>query len=336
MSAAPASGGTQDPRDRAALRDTGASGDTAADPAGTDPAGPRAARSRSRSPLGATPQAPAPRVRRPLRVGIVTPDPGHPLLAAAAALLAGGGASVEVLDPAAPRPPGEPADVYLLKSRTPQALELARALEAEGARVINTAAATARCQDRTTMAADALRAGLPFAATRSYASPAELAAAEGGSGPVVVKSRHSRKADTVVRLEGPAAVRDFAATAPAEPYVVQDFVPNSGWDHKLYAIGPHVFTTRRRSELAAPTADTGPLPAALPPAWRDLVRRTGAAFGLDVYGVDVVATPAGPVVVDVNAFPGLRGRPGAPEALAALVLRGAGGWTAATCGGPWA
>ncbi|MFI0895678.1 RimK family alpha-L-glutamate ligase [Streptomyces sp. NPDC020983] len=288
-----------------------------------------------RGPLAAAP-GPAPLVRRPLRVGLVTPDPGHPLLAEAAALLAGGGASVEVLDPAAPRPPGTAADVYLLKSRTPQALELAHALEAEGARVVNSAAATERCQDRAVMAADALRAGLPFAATRRYASPAELAAGEAGNGPVVVKSRHSRKADTVVLLEDASALRDFAATAGQEPYVVQDFLPNSGWDHKLYAIGPHVFAGRRRSELAAPTAGTGPAPAPLPPAWRDLVRRTGAAFGLEVYGVDVVATPGGPVVVDVNAFPGLRGRPGAPEALAALVLRGAGGWTAAACGGPWA
>lgn len=297
-------------------------------------ADPRGPRPRTRSPLG-THAGPAPRVRRPLRVGLITPDPGHPLLAGAAALLAGGGASVAVLDPEAPRPPGEPADVYLLKSRTPEALELARTLEDAGARVVNSAAATARCQDRTAMAADALRAGLPFAATRGYASPAELAAGEAGSGPVVVKSRRSRKTDTVVRLDGAVAVRDFAATAADEPYVVQDFVPNSGWDHKLYAIGPHVFAGRRRSELAAPTAETGPVPAPLPAAWRDLVRRTGAAFGLDVYGVDVVAAPGGPVVVDVNAFPGLRGLPGAPEALAALVLRGAGGWTAASCGGPW-
>ncbi|WP_298749138.1 hypothetical protein [uncultured Serinicoccus sp.] len=34
---------------------------------------------------------------------------------------------------------------------------------------------------------------------------------------------------------------------------------------------------------------------------------------------DVVLGPDGPVLVDVNAFPGYRGVPGAPQALADLV-----------------
>ncbi|NUS11515.1 MAG: alpha-L-glutamate ligase, partial [Streptomyces sp.] len=258
-----------------------------------------------------------------------------PLLAATAALLtAEGAATVEVLDPATARPPAAPADVYLLKSRTPQAVALAGALQASGARVVNSAAATARCQDRTAMAADALRAGLPFVPTRGYASAAELAAAEAvpDGGPVVVKSRHSRKGDVVVRLQDAAAVRDFADTAPEGPYVVQDFVPNAGWDHKLWAIGPHVFGALRRSELAAPADGPGAGPVTLPDAWRTLVRRTGAAFGLDVYGVDVIDTPGGPVVVDVNAFPGVRDQPGAPEALAALTLHATGAWSATACG----
>lgn len=265
------------------------------------------------------------------RVGLITPDPGHPLLAATTALLTGSGqAVVETLAPDAGLPAGEPAAVYLLKSRTPQAIRLARALEAAGAPVLNSAAATARCQDRTAMAADARRAGLPFVPTRSYASAAELATGEGetGPGPVVVKSRRSAKGDVVVRLDGPAAVREFAASAPPGPYVAQDFVPNDGWDHKLWVIGPQVFAALRRSELAAPEgAFTGSVD--IPGAWRDLVRRTGEVFGLDVYGVDVLATPAGPVVVDVNAFPGVRDQAGAPEALAALALRAARGLTAA-------
>lgn len=49
--------------------------------------------------------------------------------------------------------------------------------------------------------------------------------------------------------------------------------------------------------------------------------RAGEVFGLDVYGVDLLDGPGEPVVVDVNAFPGIRGQAGAPEALAALALR---------------
>ncbi|EGX56962.1 hypothetical protein SZN_25285 [Streptomyces zinciresistens K42] len=283
-------------------------------------------------PTGPAPTGPGPvgagrRRAGRLRVGLITPDPGHPLLAATAALLGGSGeAVVEAVAPDGGPPTGEPATVYLLKSRTPQAISLARTLEAAGAVVLNSAAATARCQDRTAMAADALRAGLPFAATRTYRSAADLAAGEEASGavPVVVKSRHSGKGDVVRRLEGSAALRDFAARAPHGPYIAQDFVPNAGWDHKLWAIGPHVFAALRRSELAGP-AGAAPGPAAIPDAWRDLVRRTGEVFALVVYGVDVIATPDGPLIVDVNAFPGVRDQPGAPEALADLTLRAARG-----------
>lgn len=260
-----------------------------------------------------------------MRIGLITPDPRHPLLAATAALLtATGEHRIEVLDPATGEPPAVPADVYLLKSRTPRALALARELEQRGARVLNSAAATGRCQDRTAMAADALSAGLPFAATRTYAAAAELAAAElPAAGPVVVKSRFSRKDDVVVRLEGAAQIRDFATARPHEPVVVQDFVPNNGWDHKLWAIGPHVFAALRRSELSPAAPGGGPLQH-LSPAWTALVHRVGEVFALDVYGVDVIDAGGGePLIVDVNAFPGVRDQPGAPEALAALTLTAA-------------
>src|ERR671935_2885355 len=45
-----------------------------------------------------------------------------------------------------------PADLYLLKSHAPQALELARWLEERGALVVNTWASTSSCQDRALLA----------------------------------------------------------------------------------------------------------------------------------------------------------------------------------------
>ncbi len=67
-----------------------------------------------------------------MRICLITPEPGHPLLAAATELLRGAGHPVESLDPGAVAGAvagagavTSPADVYLLKSRTPQALALA-------------------------------------------------------------------------------------------------------------------------------------------------------------------------------------------------------------------
>ncbi|MFF4099602.1 RimK family alpha-L-glutamate ligase [Streptomyces sp. NPDC001903] len=262
---------------------------------------------------------------RAVRVCLVTPEPGHPLLAAATALLEAAGHRVESLDPgAAGAAPEDLADVYLLKSRTPRGLELARELERRGAPVLNSAAATAACQDRTGMAELALRAGLPFAGTRTYDSLAAWAAgAPLGGPPLVVKSRHSRRHDLVARVDDVEGLRELADAWPQEPVVVQEFAPNSGWDHKLWAIGDRVFAALRRSELAPEgRGPTRSLPVAeLPHGWADLVRRTGEAFSLDVYGVDLIETGDGtPLIVDVNAFPGIRGQAGAPEALAALAL----------------
>ncbi|WP_330334035.1 alpha-L-glutamate ligase [Streptomyces sp. NBC_00536] len=274
-----------------------------------------------------------------MRIGLITPEPGHPLLAGATALLSPRH-RVEALDPGtATELPGPPADVYLLKSRTPRALALAREAEALGAPVINSAAATALCQDRTAMAELARGAGLPFAATRAHASLAALAAGPPLPGPVVVKSRHSRRGDLVARVDDGARLSALARQWAGEPVVVQEFAPNSGWDHKLWAIGDRVFAALRRSELSP--GGRGPtVPLALddlPPGWADLVRAVGEVFALDVYGVDIIAAGADgggdgdgdgeragtggePLIVDINAFPGIRGQAGAPEALAALAL----------------
>jgi len=263
-----------------------------------------------------------------VRIGLITSTPGHPLLAATTALLTPGHQVVHLDPETATAPTGPLADVHLLKARTPRALELAAALERHGAPVVNTAAATALCQDRTAMADLALRAGLPFAPTRTFPTLAGLAAGPPPAGPVVVKSRHSRRHDLVALVDSAARLRELAASAPGEPVVVQDFAPSSGDDHKLWVVGDHIFAALRRSELSpGGQGPSRPLPeGGLPPGWAGLVRRVGEVFALDVYGVDVLDTGDGtPLIVDINAFPGVRGQTGAPEALAALALSRAGG-----------
>ncbi|MFF4214676.1 ATP-grasp domain-containing protein [Streptomyces nondiastaticus] len=263
-----------------------------------------------------------------MRIGLLTPSPGHPLLAAATALLTPRH-DVVALDPStAPDPAaGELADVYLLKTRTPRALAFARRLEERGAPVLNSAGSTAQCQDRTAMADVALRAGLPFVATATEPSLAGLAARGDLSYPVVIKSRHSRRDDLVARVDDPVRLAVLAAEWGDEPVVVQRFTPNDGWDHKLWVVGDHVFAGLRRSELAPP-AGTGTESLStdrLPAGWLDVVRRAGEAFALDVYGVDLLDVGGTPLIVDVNAFPGIRGQSGAPEALAALTVSTAEG-----------
>ncbi|MFF2080746.1 RimK family alpha-L-glutamate ligase [Kitasatospora sp. NPDC058162] len=263
-----------------------------------------------------------------VRVGLIAGDPGHPVLAAAAAVLERRGCRVEVVPFGAGAGGvggsggGSLADVYLLKARTPQALALARELERRGAAVVNSAAATELCQDRVRMAELARGAGLPFAATLAAGPMGELPDQDY---PFVVKSRHSRRHDLVALVDGAARLRELAGRWPQEEVVTQPYVPGNGWDQKLWVVDGQVFAARRRSELSSGDGESGSAGEWEPSARRAaLALRVGEVFGLQVYGVDLLDGVAEPVIVDVNAFPGVRGRPGAPEALAGLALRVAG------------
>ncbi|WP_069169690.1 ATP-grasp domain-containing protein [Streptomyces griseus] len=259
-----------------------------------------------------------------MKVCLLTDKPDHPTLAAAAALLTGDGHEVVWLDPDTPAAGpagGDLADVYLLKAHTPAALALARGFEARGARVVNSASATALCQDRSRIAEVAERAGVPMPATRSLRSLSLLRPGDPPAGtgyPVMVKSRHSRRGDLVARVDGPDRLRALAGRWPDEPVVVQEFVENSGWDHKVWVVAGRLFT-RLRPSPGTIRPPAGPVVADLPRAWAELALRAGRVFGLEVYGIDLLDRRGEPVVVDVNAFPGIRGPEGAPRALADLV-----------------
>ena len=50
------------------------------------------------------------------------------------------------------------------------------------------------------------------------------------------------------------------------------------------------------------------------------MRRCGKLFGLDLFGVDLVKTPAGYSVIEVNCFPGYKGVPQAGERISKFIL----------------
>jgi glutathione synthase/RimK-type ligase-like ATP-grasp enzyme/aminoglycoside phosphotransferase (APT) family kinase protein len=266
-----------------------------------------------------------------MRICLLTDKPDHPLLVEVVSLL-GARHTIDVVDPetkevdpGGPRLAATPADVYLLKSRTRDALSFARAVEHCGGQVVNGASATRACQDRSFVADRAHRADLPFPYTYSFARLSGLISYVSQPGtlrfPLIVKSRWSRRGDLVARVNGLAQLEALNANWSREPVVVQTFIPNTGWDHKLWVVGSEVFAGLRPSPLesAASAATIELAPARLPAGWVDLARRVGEIFDLEVYGVDILATRRRPVIVDVNAFPGCRGVPGAPAALAALV-----------------
>ncbi|MEV4561020.1 alpha-L-glutamate ligase [Kitasatospora sp. NPDC049285] len=247
---------------------------------------------------------------RRLRIVVLARDTEHPLLTETLDLLAADG-HVRV-------DAGEPADLVLLKARTADALEVAAEYEEMGVPVLNSVAATAFCQDRVAMEQRARAHRLPFAPTLAAGAIEELPWHE----PVVVKSRRSRRGDLVARVDSADAWQALARERAGEQVITQRVVPGDGWDRKVWVVGGRIFGEQRRSELAATAGGEAVRRDWTPGAEEtELAFMAGWAFGLDVFGVDLLPTPDGPVIIDVNAFPGVRHQPGAPRALADLALR---------------
>jgi Inositol 1,3,4-trisphosphate 5/6-kinase ATP-grasp domain len=114
-------------------------------------------------------------------------------------------------------------------------------------------------------------------------------------------------------------------------FLAQRYVENAGFDIKLYVAGTEVYADAKKSPLH-PDVDVKQRLLPLTPALRELALRTGKIFGLDMYGLDVLETSHGPVVVDINDFPSFSNVQGATTLLTGYVLqlasRTALGWAA--------
>lgn len=268
---------------------------------------------------------------RGLTVGLITDRPKHPVLTVVAAQL-GRRYRVRLLDTRDPPAAGlavereleAPADVYLLRSHTPATIALARRLKEAGAVVVNHPSATATCVDRVELSAQAQAAGLPWPETHGD-SELEPSGDDSGTGrslryPVVVKSRWSRRGDVVQRVDSHMQLTEVGTTWPGEPLILQSYIPNDGADRKLYVVDGRVFGLHCPSRLSGGDPDQR-VPIVVPLEWERLAQQVGRAFNLQVYGVDLVLSTEGPLIVDINPFPGFRGVPGAAEALVTMVDR---------------
>jgi ribosomal protein S6--L-glutamate ligase len=217
-----------------------------------------------------------------------------------------------------------PADLYLLKSRSELGLDLAQALEREGVRVVNTAAATFRCRDRVAMARALDAAEIPSPRTLAVGTVCDVIRSV--TPPAMVKSRLSRRGDLVVKVASPPELDALASSWPDEHVLVQDVSRGDGWDYKAWVIGADVHMRRRLSSLATGAVgdEKRNYPIADPVVEgevRELALAVGRAFELELFGIDVILGAGGMSIVDVNAFPGFRGVPRAPGKLAAYAER---------------
>ncbi len=219
------------------------------------------------------------------------------------------------------------ANLYLLKSHAPQALDVARIMEEKGALVINSWASSVACQDRVLMAQRMREANLPWPSTWSFTTLGSLLSDRDFLAslpfPLIIKSYYSHRGDLVDKIDSIEQLDALTEEWSQEPVVLQEFATGDGWDIKLWVIDQQIFAARRRTPLEA-NASKQDFPITLeelPQEWAHIALEIGRVFNMRLYGLDLLITERGPMIVDVNSFPGFRGVPGADSALVALVER---------------
>lgn len=224
-------------------------------------------------------------------------------------------------------------DAWVLKTVSGgPGLTLLEAAASAGLTTINNARAIRGVRDKALAAAIGLRRGLPLPATYAAALPELLVEIPESEYPIVVKPADGSSGRAVHLVSSPRRLAEMLPDLAGEGMLIaQPYVPNSGVDIKVYSIGDELYATERRSPLHPDHAVRErrvPLSAEI----AAIAGQVGVVYGLDLYGVDVVLGPNGPVVVDVNDFPSFRQVPDAPVRLARAVLAlaaGTGGATAA-------
>ncbi|MFD1211817.1 RimK family alpha-L-glutamate ligase [Arthrobacter sp. GCM10027362] len=224
-------------------------------------------------------------------------------------------------------------DAYLFKSHAPLAESIAAAAHYQGGTILNGYLPTMKVRDKILSGAMLLQAGIP--APRTFvAGSVEALRSVARQMPIVVKPYRGHRGAGIEICRDEAEFDAFAARAAAGDggqggadddgegtriVFAQQYVECEPFDYKAYAIGGYVHAIRRVFPAATQEEKEG-TPVGDDPELAGLVRRCGKLFGLELYGVDLVKTPKGYSVIEVNCFPGYKGVPDAGRRIAGFIL----------------
>jgi ribosomal protein S6--L-glutamate ligase len=247
----------------------------------------------------------------------VHPEP-NPIFAAAISMLkcrgftvSSGIAEEQLCAPDGLRPDH---DLYVLKSQTELSLSLAGILHDRGGRFLNPYSACAMLQNKIVAANRLADAGVPVPrswVTGDFSLLREIASMM----PLIIKPYRGHRGAGIHVVRSP----DELAGIPTEklPMLAQQFISGKGEDLKVYVVGDQVFAVRK--PFSAKSFSAIGKPCAVTPLVREIALRCGRAFGLGLYGLDIIEGPDGPVVVDINYSPGYRGVPDVAPLIARYV-----------------
>ena len=200
-------------------------------------------------------------------------------------------------------------------------LSILEAAEAAGIPTINNSRSIRLVRDKAVATAYAHAHGLPIPLTYFAVHPELFKQIPPENYPVVVKPTNGSSCRDVFLIGSPA---DLAQLQRFETnvrfFLAQQYAENKGFDIKLYVAGTEVFAVAKKSPLH-PEARISKRLIPITKELRNLGLLVGRLFGLDIYGLDVVETREGPMVVDINDFPSFGQVPHAVSLVSSVIVQ---------------
>ena len=208
----------------------------------------------------------------------------------------------------------------MARSRHPLAIAFLQEAEALGARICDRWSSVLRVRDKVSCTLALVKRGLPVPPTFLAHRPEDLRRVPASIFPLLLKPACGDNGRGLRMVQDPDELRSVSW---GDDFVLaQHYVDAGGFDLKLYVAGETVWAVRRLSPLL-PGLDQ-PLLVPVTPAVDDLVRGCREEFGLILFGLDVVESRDGPLIVDVNEFPNYTGVDEAPAVIGRILLQEAG------------
>src|SRR5258708_1196786 len=213
-------------------------------------------------------------------------------------------------------------DAYVLKRVSDgPGLSILEAAESIGIPTINNSRAIRLVRDKAVATAYAQANAIPTPRTYFAAHSNLLMQIPESDYPLVIKPSNATSWRGIYKVKSPAELMAPKEGVPEKGFLLaQRYLENSGFDIKLYVIGRQVFSVAKKSPLHPDVGvDKQIIPITL--ALRNLALQVGEIFGLEIYGLDVVDTPQGLVVVDINDFPSFGCVSRATERISEYIIR---------------
>lgn len=211
-------------------------------------------------------------------------------------------------------------DAYVLKTVSDgPGLTILEAAEAVGIPTINNSRAIRLVRDKAVAVAFAQACGLPVPTAYFVGHPRALVKVPHELYPVVVKPSNGTSMQDIHFVRAPEQMAQLRLDEQSY-YLAMRYVENTGYDIKLYVTGQEVHAIVKSSPLHG-TVQEQEIPVSR--EMLRIARRVGQMFGLDLYGVDVLETAQGLVIVDINDFPSFYGVPRKVASVAEYILHAA-------------